>query len=556
MKKKSYKTISWLFDNSKFALWRIIVLTVCAVAVSYIGVRFALVSKELLDLAVGGGSIWEAVRSLAGLVVCQLFLQIAYTLIHLHTETELKNRLQRKIFRTLLGKKWQELSKFHSGELMNRLNSDTGIVTTNVMSLVPNIFAFASRIVLGFSALYVLDRSFALVFVIIGPFVMIVARLYSKFVKPLHKECLQKQGKTHSFMLEALQNVLVVKSFGVYERIAKMTEHFQKDHLRSIMKRGYISIFANILFFISLTIGYYFAVAWCAYKISAGVMTVGTFTAIIQLVGQVQTPFKELASVVPQAYAMTASAERLIELEDIPDEQKRYQNPDYLHIYNKMQSICVNDVSFAYDNEEILNGASVKVAKNSLTTISGISGIGKSTLMKLMLGILEPSGGSVTFECSGGEVYEADASLRPLFAYVPQGNMVLSGTVRENISFMNDSVTDSEIIAAAKTACIYDVIAELPDGFATVLGEGGSGLSEGQLQRLAVARAICSGAPILLLDEATSALDEATEHEMLTNIRNLKDRTCIIISHKECAVRLSDSVIAIENGKIAQNPAL
>jgi len=173
-----------------------------------------------------------------------------------------------------------------------------------------------------------------------------------------------------------------------------------------------------------------------------------------------------------------------------------------------------------------------------------------------MLGILEPSGGSVTFECSGGEVYEADASLRPLFAYVPQGNMVLSGTVRENISFMNDSVTDSEIIAAAKTACIYDVIAELPDGFATVLGEGGSGLSEGQLQRLAVARAICSGAPILLLDEATSALDEATEHEMLTNIRNLKDRTCIIISHKECAVRLSDSVIAIENGKIAQNPAL
>ncbi len=552
MKKKSYKTLSWLFDNSKFAMWRIIVLTVCAVLVSYISVRFALVSKELLDIAVGGGSIWAAVRSLAVLVVCQLLLQIAYTLIHLHTETELKNRLQRKIFRTLLGKKWAELSKYHSGELMNRLNSDTGIVTTNVMSLVPNIFAFASRIVLGFSALYVLDKSFALVFVVIGPFVMIVARLYSKFVKPLHKECLQKQGKTHSFMLESLQNVLVVKSFGVYERIAKMAESFQKDHLRSIMKRGYISIFANILFFISLTIGYYFAVAWCAYKISAGVMTVGTFTAIIQLVGQVQTPFKELASVVPQAYAMTASAERLIELEAIPDEQKRYQNPDCLHIYNKMQSICVNDVSFAYDNEEILSGASVSIAKNSLTTISGISGIGKSTLMKLMLGILEPIGGSVTFECEDGKSYEADASLRPLFAYVPQGNMVLSGTVRDNISFMSDSVTDEQVTAAAKAACIYDVIAELPNGFATVLGEGGAGLSEGQLQRLAVARAICSGAPILLLDEATSALDEATEHEMLTAIRNLKDRTCIIISHKDCAIRLSDSVIAIKDGKITQ----
>ena len=552
MKKKSYKTISWLFNNSKFAMWRILVLAVFAVLVSYISVRFALVSKELLDTAVGGGSIWPAVRSIAVLVVCQLSLQIAYTLIHLHTETQLKNRLQCKIFRTLLGKKWLELSKLHSGELMNRLNGDTSIVTTNVMNLVPNIFAFASRIVLGFSALYALDRSFALIFVIIGPFVMIVARLYSKFVKPLHKECLHKQGKTHSFMLETLQNVLVVKSFGAYERIAKMAERFQKDHLRSIMKRGYISIFANILFFVSLTIGYYFAVAWCAYKISAGVMTVGTFTAIIQLVGQVQTPFKELASVVPQAYAMTASAERLIELEDIPDEQTRYHNPDYLHIYNKMQSICINDVSFAYDNEQILSGASVKLAKNSLTTISGISGIGKSTLMKLMLGILEPTCGSVTFECDDGEVYEADASLRPLFAYVPQGNMVLSGTVRENISFLNDSVAECDIIAAAKTACIYDVISELADGFDTVLGEGGSGLSEGQLQRLAVARAICSGAPILLLDEATSALDEVTEQQMLTNIRNLKDRTCIIISHKDCAVRLSDSVIAIKDGKITQ----
>lgn len=550
MKRQSSKTLQWLFQNSKFALWRIVFLAVCAVAVSYISVRFALVSKELLDAAVSGGKIWTSVSNLVILVVGQLALQIAYTLVHLHTETQLKNKLQRKVFTLLLGKKWSKLSAFHSGELMNRLNSDTGIVTTNIMSLVPNIFAFSSRIILGFAALYVLDRSFALIFLILGPFVMIVARLYSKRVKPLHKECLQKQGKTHSFMLESIQNVLVIKSFGVYERISSIAEKLQKENLKVIMKRGYISIFANILFFISLTIGYYFAVGWCAYKISAGVMTVGTFTAIVQLVGQVQTPFKELASVVPQIYATTASAERIMELEALPDEEKKHRNIDFHHIYDNMKSILVRDVSFSYDAEPVLDNASITIAKNSLTTISGISGIGKSTLMKLMLGILEPSSGSVCIECNDGEVFETDASLRPLFAYVPQGNMVLSGTIRENIAFLSDNVSEEEIISAAKTACIYDVITNLPDGFDTLLGEGGAGLSEGQLQRLAVARAICSGAPILLLDEATSALDEVTENQMLTNIKSLKDRTCIIISHKDCALRLSDSVISIKDGKI------
>lgn len=556
IKTKTDKTIFWLFANSKFALWRIVFLALCAVGVSYISVRFALVSKELLDHAVSGGNIWLPIQRLIILIVCQLALQIAYTLVHLHTETALKNKLQRSVFKSLLSKKWSALSVFHSGEIMNRINGDAGIVTTNIMSIVPNAFAFISRIMLGFGALYALDPSFALIFLVIGPFVMIVARLYSKKVKPLHKECQMRQGKTHSFMLESVQNVLVIKSFGVYDHILSLAKKLQKEHLRVIMKRGYLSIIANILFFISLTIGYYFAVGWCAFKISAGVMTVGTFTAIVQLVGQVQSPFKELASVVPQFFAMTASAERLIELENLPDEEHRYSHLEYNDIYNSMKSINIKDVSFAYDSDPILDSASVTIAKNTLTAISGISGIGKSTLMKLMLGILEPDSGEVNVECENGVSYIADSSLRPLFAYVPQGNMILSGTIRDNISFMKEAATDEQIAAAAKTACIYNVIKELPDGFDTVLGEGGVGLSEGQLQRLAVARAICSGAPVLLLDEATSALDEATEKELLENIKALQNRTCIIISHKECALKLADSTLSIQNGKIIQNKLL
>jgi len=557
IKTDNAKTLKWLLKNSSFAIWRIAFLSLCAVVISWISVRFALVSKELLDAATGkGGNLWHSIKLLAVLVSVQLIIQIAYTLIYLHTETELKNRLSRNLFKTLLCKKWSELSHFHSGELMNRINTDTSIVTTNVMSVIPNLFSFVSRIVLGFIALYSLDKSFALIFLIICPFVMIVARVYSKKIKPLHKECLSRAGKTQSFMLESLQNILVIKSFGANDTVAGIAHSLQNNHLKKVMKRGYLSILANILFYISLTIGYYFAVGWCAYKISLGIMTVGTFTAIVQLVGQVQTPFKDLATVVPQVYATFASVERITELETIEEEKMKYHDVDFLHIYNKMKSISVNGVSFAYDKEPVFKDAAIDISKNSLVTICGTSGIGKSTLMKLMLAVLEPDEGSITINCDDGASFELDASLRPMFAYVPQGNMVLSGSIRKNISFLSDKTDEEKIIEAAKVACIYDTIQELEKGFDTVLGEGGSGLSEGQLQRLAVARAIYSDAPIILLDEATSALDEETEKKMLSNIKALKHRTCIIISHKESSLAVSDKVLFIENGKICEKQCL
>ena len=524
----------------------------CASVVSYVSVQFALASKNLIDSALGDSPkqlFGKNLTVLALLVVCQLVLHIAYTLISLKTEGMLKNRLQSSVFKAILGKDWQSVSKYHSGEMLNRLNSDVNIVSSHIISVVPTVFALVSKIVLSFGALYVLDRDFALIFLVIGPFVMIIARLYSRKIKPLSKKCLESQGKVHSFMLEALRNLPVIKSFGVYGEMTGKAKELQNKNLSFIMKRGFLSIFANILFYISLTIGYYFAVAWCTWKIANGIMTIGVFTAIVQLVGQIQAPFKELASVIPQVYNMTASAERIIEIENLPDEERRYPNADAQKIYSGLKSIDVNSVSFSYNEEKIFDNASVSIKKGSLVAISGISGIGKSTLIKLIMGILNPQGGEVTLNTDDG-TYISDASLRKLFAYVPQGNMILSGTIRDNIAFMNNELTDDEIIDAAKTACIWDTINELPKKLDTVLGEGGAGLSEGQIQRLAVARAICSQAPILLLDEATSALDEKTEEEMLTNIMNKQDRTCIIISHKDCAFKKCNVLLAIENMKI------
>ncbi len=549
IKSKKPNALLWLYENTKNILWKIILMTLMAVGISYISMRFALVSKSLLDAATGKGDLKSPIISIVILVVCQLLIQIIYTILNLHTETKFKNDLQRNVFSKLLYKKWRDITSYHTGELLNRMNGDVKIVTSGVMTILPNLFSFMSGIVMGFYALCILDSQFALVFLVIGPFVMLVSKVYSSKMKPLHKKCQTSLGRVHSFIIEAIQNIIVVKSFSSQRRMEDGVQGLQKNYLDIVMKRGYISIFANILFYISLTIGYYFAVGWCAVKISRGIMTVGTFAAIIQLVGQVQSPFRELASTLPQIFTLTASCERIIELENLEDEEMRYKKEDTKDIYNSMKSISFDNVSFSYDSEKILDGASLDIDKNTLVCITGVSGTGKSTLMKIILGILLPDSGNALIKCKGKD-YIIDASLRHIFSYVPQGNMILSGTVKENIAFMSSDIDEDRIIHVSKLSCIYNVIKELPNGFDTILGEGGFGLSEGQIQRLAIARALYCGSPVLLLDEATSALDEETERQLLENIRKVDNCTCIIISHKDAAVKICDKVIRVSDGKI------
>lgn len=529
---------------------KILFLVVCAVLISYISVKFALVSKDILDIATSGSKssfLKESIIYLVVLVVLQLICQIAYTLVLLHTENKYRFDLRLKIYSSLLLKKTSALSKYHTGEILNRLNSDVSNVTSSVLSIVPNVFSFVSRIVIAFSALFMLDKTFALIFVVIGPLFMLVARLYSKKVKPLYKKSQELHGKSQSFIMEIFQNLDVVKSFGVFKKVNNKLSGLQKDNLKVIMKRGYLSIFANVLFYISLTIGYYFAVAWCGYKIATGIMTVGTFAAIIQLVSQVQNPFKELANVVPSYYSMIASSERIMELDKLDAEDIDTSSYDYKKIYDDLSQIELENVSFAYENDEyVLNGVNAVFKKGMLNTICGQSGAGKTTILKLITGIIEANEGNISLVDKDGVKIKLTPSLRPLFAYVPQGNMMLSGTIKENIAFMDEDVKYEKLVSSAKTACIFDVINELPKGFDTPLSELGTGLSQGQIQRLSVARALYFDFPILLLDESTSALDADTEIKLIDNLKSLKDKTIIIISHRQYAISKSDNIIYIE----------
>jgi ATP-binding cassette subfamily B protein len=277
-------------------------------------------------------------------------------------------------------------------------------------------------------------------------------------------------------------------------------------------------------------------------------MSFGSLTAVIQLVNQIQMPIVNLSGVMPQYIAMVASAERLMELEEIRGEPEPIDE-DAKALYDRMDAIRASGLFFAYDRDEILSDAAFTLPKGAFAVITGASGIGKSTLLKLLLGIYKPNGGGL-YTVSGSEEQPIDRRTRRLFAYVPQGNLLLSGSLRENLTIIRPDATEAEIRQAIHVSCMDEYLDQLPRGLDTVLGESGAGLSEGQAQRLAIARAVLGGAPILLLDECTSALDERTEDQVLRRIRALPDRTTIAVTHRPAAIALCDWRLEVNDGKI------
>lgn len=530
---KNKNQIKWLVQRTNPAMYgKLALLTLLGAAMSYLGVRFALVSKEVLDIASHAveGDLTRQIIRLFVMLVLVLLCQVAYSLSNARISGKYAMDLKEHVFRICLGRDWQAVSSIHSGELINRIHSDVTVIVSGVMLLVPNLVSLLFRLVLSFYELFLLDALFALVCLALCPVVFFGARLYSSRMKKLHKQCMETDGKTKSFMQEILQNLLVIKAYHTEEAAVAHAREFQILNFRFTLKRNHISILMNILFYLALTASYYIALGYCAWRLSAGVMTFGTLMAILQLLNQVQTPVKDLSAIVPQYYSTLASAERLQELESLPPDRRKA-----LLLADTDRILQVRDLCFSYDGEPVFEHTDFTMHSGEFIAIGGISGIGKSTFLKLVMGILTPASGSIDLY---GEA-----------AYVPQGNMILSGTIRENIAFYR-TVDEDAIIRAARAAEIYDFITTLPNGFDTVLGEKGLGLSEGQVQRLAIARAVYLDAPLFLLDECTSALDEATEAKVLRNLKALPQKSCIIISHKQAAFDVADRRIAIADRKL------
>ncbi|MBE6720430.1 MAG: ABC transporter ATP-binding protein [Ruminococcaceae bacterium] len=557
-RKGDFKTIKWIYSICKSERYKVLLLIIVESISAIVTVSFAKLSKDIINAATVDKSLDLVIQHslyFIGAILIQLVLYVLERSTTERCRCKLEWILKQHTLESVIRKDYLSVSKIHTGELQNRMFNDVSVIADGFTTILPNIVYFVVKLIAAFAYLIIIDKFFAVVFLVGGIAVFLFSHLFRGVIKRLHKAVQETEGKTRSFIQEALTSLLVVKSFVVEDKIAETSDELQSENYRVKMKRRFFSISANAGINLVFNIGFVFAVAFGAYRIIFTGLSYGDVTAMIQLVSQIQSPFASLSSVLPRYFTLLASAERLMELDELPDEFHENEGEiDVELAYSDLKRINFKDISFAYDRDIILDNTSLSIDKGDFVAIMGISGIGKSTLLKLLLGVFPVKDGSIELELDG-ECIPVDYTTRRMFSYVPQGNFILSGTIRENLTFINDDVTEEEINEAIRISCSDEFISTLPEGVETVIGERGVGLSEGQLQRLAIARSLLSNAPVVLLDEATSALDEATEKRFLENLKELRTKTCIIVSHKKAALDICNKHVQIIDSKIVMEEA-
>jgi len=547
------ETNKWIVKKAKPQVFGIIIMSVIFGGMAYLGVAVATLSRGIVDSAVNsdvGGIVYFAII-LISLTVAQLVIRIISKVLTFNVSSKLEIYLKQDIFDNIIRKKYNEISSIHTGELLNRITSDVSVLVSSIISIVPNMVYFIVKLVGVFVVLFAIDKTFSLVFVFGGALMFVVVLLFKSKMKTLHKAVQESDGKTRSFFQEIFSSLLVVKVFGAENKVSENAMNLQQNNFKIKRKRNYISIVATTGFSFIFALGYMYALIWGAFAISDHTITYGVLTSMLALVSQIQGPVRGISSILPSYYSALASAERLMDIENLDNEDVVNNSAlDTEKLYDKTEKIVFDNITFSYGRENVLENTSLVLKKGDFALLAGISGIGKSTLTKLLLNVISPDKGEIYLSLSNGENVFVDKNIRCMFSYVPQGNFLLSGTIRDNIAFVSNNPNDERIIDSAKIACAYDFINRLPNGLDTVVGENGKGLSEGQIQRIAIARAVYCNSPIIIFDEATSALDAETEVQLLKNLKTLKDKTCILISHKMAAKEICNKEIVIKNKKI------
>lgn len=545
------KSIYWIKPEIWSFLPGLVVILLINVVEALMLVATAIASKHMIDYAVAGRINMAGLMAatFAGLIIISLLMRVGEALLSVRISESFSNVMRQRFFKRLLETEWLPLSIYHSGDLLTRLTSDVNNITNCLVSVIPSIVALVVQLVASFLTLMYFEPKLAMLAFMLGPFTIVFSRVWGRKLKYLQVKVQESESSYRSYIQEAIQNFIIIKSFRLERHNQDALQGLHGNRMKWILQRNRVTLAANNVMAIGYWAGYFLAFAWGAVRLSQQAISFGTMTASLQLVQQVQGPFIGLARTFPQIIAMVASAGRLMELETMSLEKEASPVP-----YCENVGVRFRDVSFHYSaGKPILDKVTTEIMPGQLVALVGSSGEGKTTLIRLLLALLRPSEGNVCFTDSVGSCYEATAATRDWIAYVPQENTLFSGTIANNLRSGKMDATLQEMEAATRAACAWRFIEELPQGLDTIIGERGHGLSEGQAQRIAIARAFLRKAPVMILDEATSALDTETEMNVLSAIKDLAyPCTCLVITHRLTALRICSRVLRIQAGKLIE----
>lgn len=539
----------WIFSYSARYKGAIIFYTLLGILSTSLGLISSIASKYAIDIITGRQT--ERLALLLTIMISSSVFSMIFgnviSRITLKLSIRINNDIQADIFDKIIDADWLEISRYSNGDILNRFNSDIGTVSGNAISWLPTIVIAVYQFIATFAVIWNYDHVMAFIALGSAPFMILMSHYVVKKQREYGKQVRRMSSDMMTFEAETFYNFDTIKSFGISDIYSRKMREWQGRFRELQLTYNMFQIKTNVLLSIIGLFVQMLAFLYCLYLLWMNAITYGTMTLFLGQRSKLSSAFRNVVGIIPNFLNSSVSAHRIRELVDLPREVHIPGSSEIDAYMEDGYTVELDDVNFAYlEDSRVITNSSFVARPGEIVALVGPSGEGKTTMIRLILGLVHPDGGKVTIGASNGEQIEANAETRHLFAYVPQGNTMLSGTIADNMRLAKEDATDEEIIEALKIACAWDFVKEKPEGINSVVRERGRGLSEGQAQRIAIARAVLRDAPILLLDEATSALDVSTERQVLRNIvQQRPNKTCIVTTHRPSVLNMCQRVYRV-----------